>query len=66
MSELAAVSPCPVRAQVLVDECTQATEPEALMALIMGAKQVRIQPLIACDCSEFPHMHTTRSPLVDP
>lgn len=28
--------------QVLVDECTQATEPEALMPLVMGAKQVLI------------------------
>lgn len=28
---------------VLVDECTQASEPEALIALVLGAKQVRAQ-----------------------
>jgi regulator of nonsense transcripts 1 len=26
---------------VLVDECTQASEPEALIPLVLGAKQVR-------------------------
>lgn len=30
----------PRRVQVLVDESTQATEPEALIALSLGAKQV--------------------------
>ena len=50
----AAVSPCPGCAQVLVDECTQATEPEALMALIMGAKQVHISALRAWVHPEFP------------
>lgn len=29
---------------VLVDECTQASEPEALIPLVLGAKQVSILP----------------------
>lgn len=54
---------CPGSAQVLVDECTQATEPEALMALIMGAKQVRIRPLFGCEHTEIPHMHAAVPPV---
>lgn len=37
---LACLTHVPRRVQVLVDESTQATEPEALIALSLGAKQV--------------------------
>jgi regulator of nonsense transcripts 1 len=32
---------------VLVDECTQASEPEALIPLVLGAKQV-VQRVLSC------------------
>lgn len=36
--------------RVLVDEATQATEPEALMPLVLGAKQVRAVGVVAARC----------------
>lgn len=40
---------------VLVDECTQASEPEALIPLVLGAKQVRQVAFIVARCL-FPYM----------
>jgi regulator of nonsense transcripts 1 len=46
---------------VLVDECTQASEPEALIPLVLGAKQVRRQGgsaviLPVMDVCLYPHL----------
>jgi hypothetical protein len=39
---------------VLVDECTQASEPEALIPLVLGAKQVRQQETLLSSLPVLP------------